>query len=77
MSDLAPSGRVTHLEKITVYLTPDELTALEAAHHQIRHQYGIRVDRGRIVREALHLALTGLAHHGQNAPITQRVREIR
>ena len=48
----APSGRERHDEKITVYLSPDELVDLEQARLALRQDHGLAVDRGRIVREA-------------------------
>ncbi len=49
-SDRRSSGRVSHEEKITVYLSTEELMALEQARVQLRGEYGIKVDRGRMVR---------------------------
>ena len=57
--DPAPpgSGRVRHDEKITVYVSGDELLALEQARLTLRARHGMAVDRGRIVREAIAAAL--------------------
>lgn len=77
MTTQEASGRVPHAEKITVYLTPDELARLDTARMQIRHEHGVRVDRGRIVRDALALVLTEFEFHGEASRIVQRVREIR
>ena len=54
------SGRVRHDEKITVYVTADELLDLEHTRLTLRRDHGLAVDRGRIVREAIHLALGGV-----------------
>ena len=50
--DRSPSGRERHDEKITVYLSPDELFDLDQARLQLRGDLGLAVDRGRIVRES-------------------------
>ena len=47
-----PSGRERHDEKITVYVSADELIDLEQARLVLRGEHGLAVDRGRIVREA-------------------------
>ncbi len=47
-----PSGREQHDEKITVYVSPEELVDLEQARLALRAEHGLAVDRGRIVREA-------------------------
>ena len=47
--DRSPSGRERHDEKITVYLSPDELFDLDQARLQLRGDLGLGVDRGRIV----------------------------
>jgi hypothetical protein len=49
-ADRRPSGRERHDEKITVYLSPDELIDLERARLTLRQDHGMAVDRGRIVR---------------------------
>ena len=54
------SGRVRHDEKITVYVSQDELLALEQARLTLRAKHGMAVDRGRIVREAIAAALADL-----------------
>ena len=56
----APSGRVRHDEKMTVYVTSDELLAVEQARLALRREHGLAVDRGRLVREALALVLADL-----------------
>ena len=50
--DRSPSGRERHDEKITVYLSPEELYDLEQARLALRGDLGLAVDRGRIVRES-------------------------
>ena len=47
------NDRTKHDEKITVYISADELLALETARLTLRGQHGVAADRGRIVREAI------------------------
>jgi hypothetical protein len=70
-----PSGRVRHDEKITVYVTADELHDLEATRLLLRRDYGLGADRGRIVREAIHLALEGVENDGEASLLVRRLRE--
>jgi hypothetical protein len=70
-----PSGRVRHDEKITIYVTADELLTLEHTRLALRAHHGVAVDRGRIVREAIHLALQGVADHGDDSALVRRLRE--
>jgi hypothetical protein len=55
-----PTGRERHDEKITVYVSPEELVDLEQAKLVLRAQHGLGVDRGRIVREALAVVIADL-----------------
>jgi len=71
----AASGRVKHDEKITVYVTADELLDLEHTRLTLRRDHGLAVDRGRIVREALHLALAGVEAEGSDSALVRRLRE--
>ena len=52
-----PSGRERHDEKITVYVSAEELMDLEHARLVLRGEHGLAVDRGRIVREAVAVVL--------------------
>jgi hypothetical protein len=70
-----PSGRVRHDEKITIYVTADELLSLEHTRLVLRAQHGLAVDRGRIVREAIHLALQDVADRGEGSALVSRLRE--
>lgn len=67
------SGRVRHDEKMTVYVTSDELYALESARLTLRRDHGLAVDRGRLVREAIAIALTGLDEHGGDSEVVRRL----
>ncbi len=53
------SGREAHPQKITVYLSADELLDLERA-RLILLAHGIGVDRGRLVREAIAVLMMDL-----------------
>jgi len=66
------SGRVRHDEKITVYVSADELIALEQARLTLRAQ-GIAVDRGRLVRAAITAALADLEENGDSADVISRL----
>jgi hypothetical protein len=69
------SGRVRHDEKMTVYVTADELLDLEHARLELRRHHGIAVDRGRLVRAAVALALADLDAHGPDSAIVRRLAE--
>ena len=73
--DRAPSGRERHDEKITVYLSPDELLDLERARLALRQDHGLAVDRGRIVREALVMVLSELETEGDSSGLVRRLRD--
>lgn len=47
------SPRMRHDAKMTVYLTPGELLAVDSALLELRRRYGVKIDRSRFVREAL------------------------
>jgi len=70
-----PSGRVRHDEKMTVYITSDELLDLEHARLGLRRSHGLAVDRGRIVREAIALVLADLEAHGDDSALVRRLTE--
>jgi len=67
------SGRVRHEEKITVYVSSDELLALEQARLTLRARHGMAVDRGRIVREAMSAILADFSEHGRDSELVQRL----
>jgi hypothetical protein len=66
------SGRVRHDEKMTVYVTAEELIDLEHARLTLRRA-GIGVDRGRLVREAVAIALADLDANGADSQLAQRL----
>ena len=67
------SGRVRHDEKMTVYVTADELLAIEDARLELRRSHGLAVDRGRIVRAAVAMALADLDAQGERSALVQRL----
>jgi hypothetical protein len=69
------SGRVRHDEKITVYVSSDELLELERARLSLRAEHGMAVDRGRIVREALALVISDLAERGADSDLVRRLSQ--
>jgi hypothetical protein len=78
-TDAAPrrtaSGRVKHDEKMTVYVTADELLDVEHARLELRRDHGLAVDRGRLVRAAVALALADLDANGADSALVKRLNE--
>ncbi|TFV46239.1 hypothetical protein [Blastococcus sp. TF02A-35] len=66
--------RTKHDEKITVYISADELLALESARLTLRAQHGLAADRGRIVREAVQVLLADLTERGEDSVLVRRLR---
>jgi len=69
-----PSGRIRHDEKMTVYVTADELVEIEHARLDLRRHHGLAVDRGRLVREALAIVLADLEQHGDSSDLVRRLQ---
>jgi hypothetical protein len=67
------SGRVRHDEKMTVYVTADELLDIEHARLSLRRDQGLAVDRGRLVREAIAIVLEDLEENGDDSVLVQRL----
>lgn len=67
------SGRVRHDQKITVYLTEQELLDLEQARLRLRAEFDLSVDRGRIVREAIAEVLADLYERGPDSDLVRRL----
>jgi hypothetical protein len=67
------SGRVRHDEKMTVYVTADELVEIEHTRLTLRRDHGLAVDRGRLVREALAIVLADLDEHGDDSVLVRRL----
>ena len=70
-----PSGRERHDEKITVYLSADELVQLDEAKSALYRDHALKVDRGRIVREAVAVVVADLAAKGEASILARRLRE--
>ncbi|WP_269211919.1 hypothetical protein [Nocardioides sp. cx-169] len=70
-----PSGRIRHDEKMTVYVTSDELLHIEQARLTLRSAHGLAVDRGRLVREAVALVLADFDAQGDDSGLVRRLTE--
>lgn len=68
------SGRVKHDEKMTVYISAEELIELEQARLTLRRELGFAVDRGRLVREAVAIVLADLEERGADSDVVRRLR---
>ena len=66
------SGRERHTQKITVYLSAEELLDLERARLALL-RYGAAADRGRIVREAIAVLLADLDARGRDSLLARRI----
>jgi hypothetical protein len=66
--------RTKHDEKITVYISAEELVALESARLALRAQHGVAADRGRIVREAISVLLADLTERGEDSVLVRRLK---
>ena len=66
------SGRERHTQKITVYLSAEELLDLERARFALL-RYGAAADRGRIVREAIAVLLADLDARGMDSLLARRI----
>ncbi|MEV4561144.1 hypothetical protein AB0K51_29695 [Kitasatospora sp. NPDC049285] len=69
-----PTGRERHDEKITVYVSAEELMDLEHARLVLRGEHGLAVDRGRVVREAIAVVLADLEQRGEASILVRRLR---
>jgi hypothetical protein len=74
--DRRPTGRERHDEKITVYVSPEELVDIEQAKLVLRAQHGLAVDRGRIVREAVAVVIADLEAKGEESILVRRLRGL-
>ncbi len=68
------AARTRHDEKITVYISADDLLALESARLTLRAEHGVAADRGRIVREAVSVLLADLADAGEDSVLVRRLK---
>ena len=69
------SGRIRHDQKITVYFSSEELFALEDATLELKRRHGINLDRGRVVRTAVALALLDLAENGADSAVVAELNQ--
>lgn len=67
------TGRQKHDSKITVYVSGEELLALEHARLALRAHHGIPIDRGRIVREAIAYVLAEFDENGEDSILVRRL----
>lgn len=65
------SGRIKHDEKMTVYVTSAELLDLERTRLELRGDFGLAVDRGRLVREAIDLVLADFHERGADSMLVR------
>ena len=75
-ADRTSTGRERHDEKITVYVSPEELVDLEQAKLVLRAQHGLAIDRGRIVREAISVVIADLDAKGEESILVRRLRGL-
>lgn len=68
------TGREKHDHKITVYLSAAELLEVEHARLALR-RFGVVIDRGRLVREAIAILLADLDARGKDSVVARRVRD--
>lgn len=73
--DHRSSGRERHEEKITVYVSAEELFDLEHARLVLRGEHGIVADRGRIVREAVAVVIADLESKGPQSILVRRLAQ--
>jgi hypothetical protein len=69
-----PTGRERHHEKITVYVSAEELLDLERARLTLRGEFGLAVDRGRLVREAVAAVLEEFDALGEASTLVRRLQ---
>jgi hypothetical protein len=64
-----------HEEKITFYCTPDDLMAIERTRLELRADYGVTADRGRIVRAALAYVLEDFTARGEDSVLLRKLSD--
>jgi hypothetical protein len=64
-----------HEEKITFYCTPDDLMAIERTRLELRADYGVTADRGRIVRAALAYVLEDFTARGEDSVLLRKLTD--
>lgn len=71
--DRKGSPRKKHDTKITVYISQEELLALEHARLELRGTYDLAIDRGRLVREAVAVMLSDFELQGGSSVLVERL----
>jgi hypothetical protein len=64
-----------HEEKITFYCTPDDLMAIERTRLELRADYAVTADRGRIVRAALAYVLEDFTARGEDSVLLRKLTD--
>jgi hypothetical protein len=64
-----------HEEKITFYCTPEDLMAIERTRLELRADYGVTSDRGRIVRAALAYVLEDFTARGEDSVLLRKLSD--
>ncbi len=72
---VAFTGRVSHDEKITVYLSSDELLTIDHVTLQLRRETGTKIDRGRLIRAAIAAAIEGWNLSGVDSDLARRLTQ--
>ncbi|GAA5118426.1 cobyrinic acid a,c-diamide synthase [Haloechinothrix salitolerans] len=73
-TDRRAAPRKKHDSKITVYLSSEQLLALEQARLALRATHDLAVDRGRLVREAVAVMLEDFEVNGEDSVLVRRLR---
>ncbi len=71
----AAGRRVDHDEKITVYISSQQLMTIEQARLRLKGEFGLRVDRGRLVREAVAIVLDELEKTVEEIEMLKRIKQ--
>ncbi|PRX98648.1 hypothetical protein [Allonocardiopsis opalescens] len=71
----ARAARQRRDEKITVYISGEELLALEHARLRLRATHGLVADRGKVVRTAVAELLADFEENGERSTLVRRLNE--
>jgi hypothetical protein len=63
-----------HEEKITFYCTPEDVMTIERTRLELRANYGLSADRGKIVRAALAYVLEDFNARGEDSVLLRKLR---
>jgi hypothetical protein len=64
-----------HEEKITFYCTSEDLMSIERTRLELRADYGVTADRGRIVRAALAYVLEDFTARGEDSVLLRKLSD--